>query len=107
MDEAGHAQERRRAHDLGRLMRRDAHQQVDLVRAAIGGNDLARLGPELLEREQRVVVDAARGEHVGDRVAERSGATGIGVCSGVKRWISTLRRMPFLRMNDSARNAAS
>ena len=41
------------------------------MRAAIGGHDLARLGSKLLEGEQWVVVDAARGEHVGDRVAER------------------------------------
>jgi len=35
-----------------------------------GGDDLARLRAKLLEGEERVVVDAARREYVGDRVAD-------------------------------------
>ena len=46
------------------------------MRTTLGVDDLARLGSKLLEREQRVVVDAARGQHVGDRVAERGGRDG-------------------------------
>jgi len=38
---------------------------------ARGGDNLAPLGPELLEGEERVPVDAARREQVGDRVTER------------------------------------
>jgi hypothetical protein len=53
------------------LVRWDADQQVDLLGAAVGGDDLARLGPKIREREQRVEVDDARGQHVGDLVADR------------------------------------
>ena len=73
-----------------------------MVRAAVGGDDLVRLGSKLLEGEERVVVDAARREQVCDRVANSAGATGIGVCSGVNRWISNIRRR-----GDADRNLAA